>query len=221
MQDTIEPRERMPRITIAAHWLSVLVILGAFASILSIDFFEEESAAWEAILNLHKNFGFVVFVLIFVRLCARITNRKNMPLVQYGSKAVELAAKAGHGLLYGLMLALVLLGILSANAQGTDTLFFGFIHAPQLIAPSDDLEDFFVDLHGSVAWTLAAAAFLHAAAALWHHYVKKDNVLKVMLPAACTAKCCSKDQASKVSTPAPAKSCCCGSGQKCDDKPAQ
>jgi len=38
------------------------------------------------------------------------------------------------------------------------------------------------ELHEFLGQAVLAVAFLHAAAALWHHYVRKDDILVRMLP---------------------------------------
>ena len=53
---------------------------------------------------------------------------------------------------------------------------------PPLVAPDDELADTLADWHAWSAWSLVALIGVHAAAALWHHFVRRDGVLNSMLP---------------------------------------
>ena len=78
------------------------------------------------------------------------------------------------------MIAVVVLGIANVWIRG-DTLFDWFT-APAFAPANRDLREQVVDLHGLAANTLLAVAALHAAAAIWHHVVRKHGVLRRMWP---------------------------------------
>jgi cytochrome b561 len=54
---------------------------------------------------------------------------------------------------------------------------------PTIIGADEDLADRLQDLHVDAAWALLALVCLHIGAALWHHFVLRDGVLRRMLPA--------------------------------------
>ena len=90
-------------------------------------------------------------------------------------------AKLAHLALYGLMIGLPLLGWLTLSAAGKPIPFFG-LELPALLSPDKNLAGDIKEIHETVAelgyWLIG----LHAAAALFHHYVRRDDVLRRMLP---------------------------------------
>jgi cytochrome b561 len=97
---------------------------------------------------------------------------------------VKLASKAVHYLLYLLLLAQAGLGFAFRWAQGHPVSFFGLFGIPgpfgELARPERRQLH---ELHEWGGWAIVIIALLHALAALYHHYVLKDRVLKRMLPA--------------------------------------
>jgi superoxide oxidase len=87
-----------------------------------------------------------------------------------------------HLLLYGLMIAMPLTGYAMVDAKGYDIPFFG-LTAPDFLGKNEPLADTLKELHGVLGWMLAAAIGAHAGAALWHHFVVRDDVLGRMLGA--------------------------------------
>jgi cytochrome b561 len=80
-----------------------------------------------------------------------------------------------------LLATVPLLGWTASNALGQDVHFLG-VALPALIAPDDDLGDRLQQWHQTAAWSLVALAAIHALAALWHHFIRRDAVLAAMLP---------------------------------------
>jgi cytochrome b561 len=58
----------------------------------------------------------------------------------------------------------------------------GVIPLPALVEADSDLADNLTDAHVMLAWSMLALIVMHIAAALWHHYVRRDGVLIAMLP---------------------------------------
>jgi len=94
----------------------------------------------------------------------------------------KLAASALHALLYVLLLSIPLLGWALSSARGQAVALPLGVNLPALLAKDLDLADSLEQLHSIAAWSLAALAGLHAAAAIWHHRVRRDGVLVAMLP---------------------------------------
>jgi len=69
-----------------------------------------------------------------------------------------------------------------SSARGFPVSWFGLIQLPDLVPKSQRLYDALLQTHHLLAWALAAIVVLHVAAALKHHYVLKDDVLRRMLP---------------------------------------
>ena len=122
--------------------------------------------------GMHKSFGLVVLALILLRLVWRLVN---------GTPAVQnLMAHAMHWVLYVLMFAQPLAGILMSQAAGYPVSFFGLFELPVLLDKDPTLAQFFRGAHGTVWILLVLALVGHAGAALYHHFIMKDDVLKRM-----------------------------------------
>jgi cytochrome b561 len=104
----------------------------------------------------------------------------NTPPIQPAPSALmEKLAKAGHLALYALMVVLPVLGWLLLSARGKPIPFFG-LELPALVAPDKALGRQLKEIHelgGNLGYFLIGG---HAIAALFHHYVLKDNTLRRM-----------------------------------------
>jgi cytochrome b561 len=129
----------------------------------------------------HKWAGVTAFMLVWLRLFWRVTHRPpalpaNMP------KTMQLAAHAGHLLLYVLMIAIPLSGWLMSSAKGFQTVWFGVMPIPDLIGKHKETGDLLQTLHMGLNLLFAAVIAGHIGAALKHHFIDKDDILKRMLP---------------------------------------
>jgi cytochrome b561 len=120
-------------------------------------------------------------VLALVRLGWRWGNP--VPALPSTLKSYErLLATVTHVLLYALLFAVPLTGWMMSSARGFPVSWFGFFQLPDLVPKDKGLYDTLVDVHGTLAWTLAGLVALHVGAALKHHFMLKDDVLRRMLP---------------------------------------
>lgn len=172
--------ERYGLISQMFHWLIVALILGQYAWAWRIDQAEGFRARLELVTQ-HKTLGMVVLGLATLRLLWRLFNRP--PPLPVGLAPWEvLAARVGHGLLYGLLIAIPVSGWLYSSAAGLGDFWWGPLQFPSLVGASELMEDRFGLLHGVLGIALGVVASVHVVAALRHHFVLKDNVLKRMLP---------------------------------------
>jgi len=81
-----------------------------------------------------------------------------------------------------LLIALPVVGWALTSAHDIPLSFLGVIHLPKLVAADSELADNLERLHVWLAWGLLAAVAIHVAAALWHHFIRRDAVLDAMLP---------------------------------------
>jgi cytochrome b561 len=95
---------------------------------------------------------------------------------------VRIASKAGHYVLYILLVVEVGLGVFVQWVRGKPLSFFGLGIPSPLAALPRPVRHQITEVHDWVAWTIIIVAAAHAAAALYHHYVLKDRVLVRMLP---------------------------------------
>ena len=91
------------------------------------------------------------------------------------------AAHASHFLLYVLFFATPIAGWLFSSATGLQVVYFGVLPIPDLIGRSKEAAHVLRAVHQWLAYTLAAVVAIHAGAALRHHFVDRDDVLRRML----------------------------------------
>lgn len=162
------------------HWLVVGVILIQYAWAWRIDQAEGFRARLELVTQ-HKTLGMLVLGLAILRLAWRLFNRPPPPPAGLARWEL-LAAKTGHFLLYLLIFALPLSGWLYSSAAGLGDFWWGPVSFPSLVEASERLEDRFGQLHRLLGIALGAMAGIHVLAALRHHFILKDEVLKRMWP---------------------------------------
>ncbi len=176
----LELSNRYTKTAMSLHWLMALLIIGLFA--VGLYMHELPLSPWKLqIYSWHKWAGVTAFLLVLVRWAWRITHRPPALPVNM-SRSAELAAHAAHALLYLLMIAIPLSGWLMSSAKGIQTVYFGVIPIPDLIAKNRDLGNLLKEIHAILNFTLAAVVVVHASAALKHHLIDKDDVLTRMLP---------------------------------------
>lgn len=172
------PRHPWP--TIALHWLTVLAIVVAVSAIWWREAAHER--AWrDTLLSWHRHAGWLVLPMLAARLASRLGWRTRVS-DEPSSAALRMAGTAAHGLLYLCLALLPTAGWLLSNARGQAVVLFGRWPLPALIEPDPDLADVWKDRHEALAWVLAALATAHVLAALWHHFIRRDGVLRSMWP---------------------------------------
>lgn len=135
-----------------------------------------------ALYQLHKSIGLVVLALMALRVAWRAHDPP--PALPATVPAWERrAAMAGHAGLYALLLALPATGWLAVSASPLQvpTLLFGVVPVPHLLSPDEELADALEDLHDLLSNLLLALLAVHVVAALKHHWIDRDDVLRRML----------------------------------------
>jgi len=163
------------------HWLMALMLFG----LLALGFYMSDlplSPEKLQYYSWHKWGGITVFMLVWLRLAWRVTHRPPAyPLSM--SAPQQLLAHGGHLALYGLMLIVPLSGWLMSSAKGVQTVWFGVLPLPDLLAKDKELGKQLAELHSALNIGLLVLVGVHAAAALMHHLYFKDDILRRMLPA--------------------------------------
>ncbi|MDO8789146.1 MAG: cytochrome b [Sulfuritalea sp.] len=167
-------------IAIALHWLIAIAIFGSFAlGIYMVDL--PLSPQKLKLYSWHKWAGVTIFLFVIVRLGWRLSHRP--PELPAGMPAWQnRTAVATHVLLYVLMIAIPLSGWLMSSAKGFQTVWFGLLPLPDLLAKNEDLGKLLAGVHELLNWTMAALVAAHVSAALKHHLMDRDDVLTRMLP---------------------------------------
>jgi cytochrome b561 len=176
-QMTPDSADRYNSVARALHWAIALLVIGNIAGGLLHD-------ALEDVINLmplHKASGMTVLALSLVRIAWRFTWRA--PSHPAGMSGLEVAAaKAVHLVFYGLMLAMPLTGWIMSSAGKYPLTWFGLFDIPKLpVTRESALYDLGHEGHEILGWLFLALAVLHIGAALRHHLLLKDNVLRRMM----------------------------------------
>jgi cytochrome b561 len=169
-----------PAPTVAIQWLTVVAIVVAVAVMFVRDAVEDR--AWRQILlETHRQLG----LLVLIGVGARVAIRLRVGLTDHASDMAAFlrwAAKAAHVLMYGVLIALPLLGWAVTSAHGVSLTFLGSVPLPKVLPADSELADTLTDYHVWLAWGLLALVLAHVGAAVWHHFGRKDGVLRAMLP---------------------------------------
>jgi len=172
-------RERYGVPLILVHWLTLLLIVAAY----TMGSLLEDMTLSPAKLKLyawHKWVGMLVLVLVPLRIALRLAEKLDH---RRGLTPFEVRASAiVHGLLYALLIATPLLGWLHSSAAGFPVVWFGVLPLPDLVGKDKILAVTFKELHEGSVNLLVTLVAIHAAAALYHHHVRRDGVLARMVP---------------------------------------
>ncbi|MEQ8283744.1 MAG: cytochrome b [Parvibaculum sp.] len=153
----------------AFHWgaavLVLLMLYGGFT-------LSRETATW------HFGFGLIVLTVMVFWLVWRM--RAARPALPPMPRWQEIAAKSVHHLLMLCVTLQPIFGLMMVTTSKREPVAFGVI--PLKIAQNDTVNGIGHVLHGINGRILLALVLIHIAAALYHHFILKDNVLKRMLP---------------------------------------
>jgi cytochrome b561 len=162
------------------HWLMAVLFFG----MLGLGFYMQGLPLSPDKLKLyswHKWVGVTVFLLALFRIAWRVTHQppalpSSMP------RLMQIAAHAGHHMLYMLMFLIPLSGWLMSSAKGFQTVWFGILPIPDLLEKNKLLGDLLQTVHVSLNYLFIAVLIGHIGAALKHHFIDKDDILTRMLP---------------------------------------
>jgi cytochrome b561 len=161
------------------HWLIVLLIINQWVIAERAD--DLTGFQKFTTLNWHKWFGMTIFMLAIVRLGWRLANP--VPDLTAETRPWErVLAKMSHFLLYALIFAMPLTGWLMSSARAFGVSWFNLFQFPDLVGKDEHLYHLMHDTHHLLFKVLVAVALLHAAGALKHHFIDRNNVLRRMLP---------------------------------------
>lgn len=162
---------------VVLHWLlGVLIVLGLFMGTFSLERLPNTDPAKLDSLRGHMINGAVIACLMVLRLFIRTRTRRPPP-ASTGLAWADLVGPWTHRALYGLVFALVASGVaLGVNAD-LPAIVFGGSGKP---LPATFDGSWMRVLHAVAAKLLMALIVLHVAAALWHHAVRRDGLLRRM-----------------------------------------
>lgn len=171
-----QPTLRYDSVARGLHWLMVALIIMAFALGLLVDAFP---SSWEdGVVNTHKLIGISILFLVVVRVLWRAGHRPPPP--EPTGALLERVSSITHILLYLLMVAVPVIGLGLAvwSGQGID---FGLFFIAPVMGENESVARQIGEIHEIAAYGLIGLAGMHALAALWHHFLRRDAVLQRML----------------------------------------
>lgn len=160
------------------HWvMSASIIIMLIVGFIMVNIAPSDQK-WQ-IYNIHKAVGLIIFFLVFLRIIWTLSNiivKAPLDLPDWQKKT----ARFNHILLYLLMIIMPLSGTLMSLTGGHDINFFDLLTIKSFMQ-SKEIAGTFWSIHLYSAIILVAAMILHVAAALYHHFIRKDNVLMRMI----------------------------------------
>ncbi len=173
-------RNRYGAMAILLHWIMAILIIGLLAEglymiRLPVSLQKLQLFGW------HKEYGMLVLILVCFRMGWRLSHRvPDLPFTL--PEWQKVAARSAHWAFYFFMFVMPVTGWLITSAAGLPVSFFGWFTFPNLISANANLQSLFSEIHEWLGYALIALVCLHTSAALQHHFINKDNVLKGMLP---------------------------------------
>lgn len=164
-------------IAILLHWimailLIALLILGLYMVQLPISLDKLKLYGW------HKEYGLLALILVLMRIIWRFSNTTPLLSIPWWEKV---AARSAHWIFYILMFAMPITGWLMTSAAGLPVSFFGWFVLPDLVAADANLMNLFTEIHKWLGYGLIALLTIHITAALKHHFINKDDILRRMI----------------------------------------
>lgn len=175
---------RFGAVTQALHWLTVPMLaiawaLGTFDDILP------QGQAKAAGLLVHISIGLAILAMLIVRIPFRMASAPPAEPTKFGKWMTvwaDPAARITHYILYFLLAAVPVSGIILQFAHGASLPLFGFAEIPSPWAYNRSFAHNAKEFHELTAHALLIIAIFHAIAALIHHFVFRDSTLLRMLP---------------------------------------
>lgn len=177
-----EPEQRYTRRARALHWWMVGFIALAYLLVNLVELYERGTPLRRAVMQSHFLAGLCVLALVLPRLLHRLRNPPP-PIVPPIAGWEAALSKLTHGLLYAFFLVQPVLGLLTVWSGGRGIgIPFTELQLPSPLVENHDLHEQLEDIHGLVGTAFYYVIGLHVVGALWHHFGRRDNTLRRMLP---------------------------------------
>lgn len=168
-------------VSIALHWLMAIILTGLFVLGLYMTSLDYYDPLYHSLPWWHKSFGLLLLILLILRFIWKISNPKPEALKTHKQWEIKLAHLI-QSAFYVLILLTIILGYLISTAKGKGVEFFTLFEFPAITEVIDEeIVDMIGNAHLVMALLLATLVVLHAAAALKHHFLDKDETLKRMI----------------------------------------
>jgi cytochrome b561 len=163
------------------HWLTVILVVLAWA-LGEADDILPKGPALAAGLLVHIWAGNAVICLVGVRFLWRLLDPPPAPERTALGAWLDRAGRLAHYLLYALLLAAPVAGIALQFARGDTLPVFGIFEIASPWMADRAFARSVKGVHELLANSLVILAGVHAAAALFHHWILRDRTLLRMMP---------------------------------------
>jgi cytochrome b561 len=170
----------------ALHWIMVVLILVQFTMGIIMVYGGPEPSIWAslttalALYDVHKLLGLVLLALVLLRIANRIARGVPPPEPSLAAWQRESSALV-HAWMYLLLILVPVLGWIGISLFPA-VVIFGSITLPALTSPDEAASKPVFMAHAIAAFALIALVVVHVGAALFHHFIRRDGVLRRMLP---------------------------------------
>jgi len=168
------------------HWSMAIIMITMIIAGIAMATDELSGGKFPALrgdlYHYHRGMGFVLLILVVVRLVAYRFSTPPSPLPPHVSPAQKFIASSVHFLLYTALILHPLFGWYATNMWGVKNIpIFGLFNLPTLVEKNRELGTLLLEWHGYTGFFITGLIVLHIAAALKHHFVDKDTVLMRMI----------------------------------------
>ena len=160
------------------HWL-IFLLLAAQYAVGSIMPHIGRKTVDEGWVSWHFSIGAAILLVIVLRFVWRLAHPVTLPDALAPWELI--VSRFTHYTLYGLIFVMTMLGWIAANAHGFDVRLLGVITLPPLAPNHSAWGHECGDIHNVLVYVLLGFIVLHVAGALYHYFVKKDQVMQRML----------------------------------------
>jgi len=162
------------------HWVLGITIIGMIAYGWWMNHFPARPDRF-FYRSIHADIGYAVLLLTVLRLIWRGLN-PTPALPDSSPRWKRILARISHGALYAVTILVAMLGWAHSGARSPNySDWFGLFHVPQFTSPDKAAPQAYEDRHIFFAYVLLALIVIHLAAALWHHFVRRDRVMARMI----------------------------------------
>jgi cytochrome b561 len=162
------------------HWITAVAVIAAVVFGFAMTS-AQPGPAQNQLYDLHRSFGALILLLTGLRLLWRLYAPPPPPVAGMAKWQVR-ASQAAHGLLYVSLFAMPLLGWAGTSAFPARIMVFGLFELPPILEPNRELSETLLEIHEVAGRLMCGLIAVHFAPALHHHFVKKDDALRRMLP---------------------------------------
>ena len=162
------------------HWITAALVLTMIPIGISMANFDLGGAVEDPLYHIHRSIGALVLVITAARLVYRLRNTAP-PLPADMAAWQQTAAHGTHWALYALLIVQPFVGWIATSAYRAPVLFFWLFELPPIWPENRPFSEAMFVVHRSLGVLIAILITVHIAAALYHHFVLKDAVLKRMV----------------------------------------